>query len=86
MTESEAIKEIETSIELAKMCTQNFERTKEIEPYTMAIKVLEKQIPKKPKTNDNYIIYICPCCNNLIKLCKNYCEYCGQKLDWSDEE
>ena len=52
----------------------------------LAINALEKQIPKKPKTNDNYIIYICPCCNNFIKLCKNYCEYCGQKLDWSDEE
>ena len=52
----------------------------------MTIKALEKQIPKKPKTNDSYIMYICPCCNNFIKLCKNYCEYCGQKLDWSDEE
>ena len=53
MKESEAIKEIETSIELAKMCTQNFERTKEIEAYAMAIKALEKQIPKKPnKTID----------------------------------
>ena len=50
MTESEAIKEIETSIELAKMCTQNFERIKEIEAYAMAIKALEKQIPKKPKS------------------------------------
>ena len=51
MTESEAIKEIETSIELAKMCTQNFERTKEIEAYAMAINALEKQIPKKPHKN-----------------------------------
>lgn len=42
MKESEAIKEIETSIELAKMCTQNFERTKEIEAYAMAINALEE--------------------------------------------
>lgn len=28
MTESEAIKELETSIDLAKMCTQNYERKK----------------------------------------------------------
>ena len=51
-----------------------------------SIEALEKQIPQKPKMDDTYVIYICPCCNNFIKLCKNYCEYCGQKLDWSDEE
>lgn len=28
MTENEAIKELETSIDLAKMCTQNYERKK----------------------------------------------------------
>ena len=30
MTENEAIKELETSIDLAKMCTQNYERKNEI--------------------------------------------------------
>ena len=51
-----------------------------------SIEALEKQIPQKPKAIDRYELYICTCCNNLIKLCKNYCEYCGQKLDWSDGE
>ena len=72
MTESEAIKEIETSIELAKMCTQNFERIKEIEAYAMAIKALEKQIPKKPnKTIDSSWgvkkeAHTCPVCDYYL--------------------
>lgn len=52
----------------------------------MAINALKKQIPKKPKTDDRYIMYICPCCNDFIKVNHNYCTNCGQKLDWSDRE
>lgn len=42
MTENEAIKELETSINLAKMCTQNYERKREIQGYEMAINALEE--------------------------------------------
>ena len=42
MKENEAIKELETSIDLAKMCTQNYERKSEIQGYKMAIKALEE--------------------------------------------
>lgn len=42
MTENEAIKELETSIDLAKMCTQNYERKNEIQGYGIAIKALEE--------------------------------------------
>lgn len=42
MTENEAIKELETSIDLAKMCTQNYERKNEIQGYKMAIQALEE--------------------------------------------
>lgn len=42
MTENEAIKELETSIYLAKMCTQNCERKREIQGYEMAINALEE--------------------------------------------
>lgn len=41
MTENEAIKELESSINLAKMCTQNYERKREIQGYEMAINALE---------------------------------------------
>jgi hypothetical protein len=48
MTENEAIKELETSINLAKMCTQNYERKREIQGYEMAINAL-KEIQKYRK-------------------------------------
>lgn len=48
--------------------------------------VKEKQISKKPKTDDRYVMYICPCCNDFVKVSHNYCQNCGQKLDWSDSK
>lgn len=42
MTENEAIEELQNSIELAKMCTQNYERKREIQGYEIAIKALEE--------------------------------------------
>ena len=48
MTENEAVKGLETSIDLAKMCTQNYERKREIQCYEMAINAL-KEIQKYRK-------------------------------------
>ena len=42
MTENETIEELQSSIRLAKMCTQNSERKREIQGYEMAIKALEE--------------------------------------------
>lgn len=67
--------------------------------YEIAVKALEKQIPKKPvEYEDKY--YGCPNCNNplLHKWRKYnteledknnglpYCLNCGQSIDWSDKE
>lgn len=54
--------------------------------YDVAINALEKQIPKKPKTDDRYVMHICPWCNDFVKVSHNYCQNCGQKLDWGDGE
>lgn len=118
MTESEAIKELETSIDLAKMCIQNCERKREIQGYEMAIKALEevqqyreigtpeecrawkeKQNAKKIISfdyNNGTVNYGCPVCKRKIiskidgKWCggtfNEYCDRCGQKLDWSDKD
>lgn len=116
MTENEAIKELETSIDLAKMCTQNYERKNEIQGYEMAIQALEevqkyrkigtveeclawkeKQNAKKIISfdyNNGTVNYGCPVCKRKIiskidgEWCggtfNEYCDRCGQKLDWSD--
>lgn len=71
----------------------NFEGTHEtpsIEAIELAIKTLEKQIPKKPinknKVNDGYFWeWVCPNCEVIqIGTEKPYCPECGQAMDWSD--
>jgi len=64
------------------------------ESVDMAIQVLEKQVPRKVKNSGERIPFewYCPTCGEL--LCDDgykdtdikYCDNCGQKLDWSDEE
>ena len=52
------------------------------EALEVAIQALEKQIPKKPITDDNRIL--CPECNLLIaynKSIEQHCWTCGQNLE-----
>ena len=90
MTESEAIKRI-------KECrnTPNFQPYIYMnEALNMAIQALEKQIPKKV-VKDGERRYKCPCCggcaktetgDSFIDYRLDYCDGCGQKLDWSDSD
>ena len=73
-----------------------------LEVRNVAIKALDKQIPKKPqyvdtrfrhhgrRTSDGSSLdkcYKCPNCNSHIFHVfdsEKYCKYCGQALDWSD--
>ena len=63
----------------------------------MAVSALEKQIPKKPedlrpiKNAAGYIFSRsgkCPCCGEIIDYYYNswVCDFCGQAIDWSEEE
>ena len=56
----------------------------------IAIKALEKQIPKKPIYSRLYATtpdMNCPVCNaTLLTDEPNYCKRCGQKFNWGDEE
>lgn len=84
MTEKEALKFFE-----------RFIKTAPVNPYTqsakLAIKALEKQIPKKPYDVDTERKgFDCPECLSTIYINKDvrdcgYCCICGQALDWSDE-
>ena len=84
MIDSEAIKELQDNIDLP------FGVTVSDESSRMAIKALEKQMPKKPRFYAHN--YYCSICDSLVgnnefewKRFK-YCDTCGQHLDWSDEE
>ena len=95
MTESEAIKELHEIRPRGGIIPQ-----KRAEAIDMAINALEKQIPKKPifqfNLSDTVSRFECKC-GNIIKVrhdigimdnkdAPNYCDNCGQKLDWSDKE
>ena len=66
--------------------------------YDVAIRALEKQIPKNPTyEGDGYAPdgmfiwgeWICPCCGRRYEVDYDdydYCPDCGQKLDWSEKE
>lgn len=92
MTESEAIEELKYDCnELGKAipCDTSWGCSFE-NAYEMAIKALEKQIPKKPRFYAHN--YYCSVCDNLVGNNEfewrrfKYCDTYGQKLDWSDEE
>ena len=74
---------------------QNYKKIGTPEECQLAV---EKQIAKKPEPidykkymdsvkNANFLrgAYWCPGCKHVIRS-GDYCDDCGQKLDWSDEE
>lgn len=63
--------------------------------YDIAIECIEKQIPKKPIPKEYNgmqgveYTYNCPNCGveyNKFYIGRPYCMYCGQAIDWSDNE
>lgn len=64
------------------------------------IEALEKQVPKKPltrkaekRTEGRYhvffgpgtTLYHCPACGELLTPSMDYCDGCGQRMNWSDQ-
>ena len=72
-------------------CAFCYRETKQDEAVNVALKALAKQIPKKP-TGEHYARMRCPSCNHRIpsgqgsssRRRDNWCNYCGQKIDWSE--
>lgn len=46
---------------------------------------IEKQKPKKPTNKQIEGIGDCPMCKSSVLSQLEYCLFCGQKLDWSEE-
>ena len=96
MTEQEAIKWVDD-----RMCYGRGKWSEnhmpEIDEYwqagTLAIEALKKQIPMKP-IGEHYAHMRCPTCNHRIpsgggsssRRRDNWCNYCGQRIDWTKGE
>lgn len=89
MTVQEAIKTIKTYY-----CDECEWQGCEHCSHGVAIKALEKQIPKKPLYSEEFLDLQCPTCRELLTdriPFKNHtfyfhCLNCGQKFDWGGEQ
>ena len=86
MTEKEAIKWIK------KHHDTEMDNCKNSEAMRIAIECIKKQVPMIP-LGEHYAHMRCPACYHRIpsgggsssKRRDNWCNYCGQKIDWSKE-
>ena len=95
MTNEKALKDLKRQVELWGKGT---DFAYSLPPLKIAIKALEKQIPKKPDLEgDGYdengeLVYdtgYCPNCRHEFEVyydATKYCPNCGQALDWGDSE
>ena len=71
-------------IEYFKLCKSGVEACNEV--LGLVVEALDKQIPEKPKLDNDNGIYEtehCPNCNRKLFPNEHHCR-CGQALDWSD--
>ena len=89
MTNQEAINDLKVILSEITECEESICYITDVdaEPIRLAIEALEKQITKKPIVSDDII---CPSCSATLiyylhtsKI--DYCDKCGQRLDWSEE-
>ena len=92
MTNQEAIINLKVILSEIIECEESICYVTDIdaEPLRLAIKALKKQTPKKPIVNDDLQI-TCPNCSATLIYCLHtseidYCDKCGQRLDWSEED
>lgn len=53
----------------------------------LAIEALERQIPVPPCDKEfpnGSMVHYCPNCGEELELHPNFCNDCGQKIDWSE--
>lgn len=89
MTNQEAINDLKVILSEITECEESICYITDIdaEPLRLAIKALEKQIPKKPSQDSIGLYYfpICPNCHKELESYDHHCE-CRQALDWEGVE
>ena len=74
---------------------RHIESSLDVDPWAaeIAVEAMEKQIPQKA-VGEHYAHMRCPSCNHRIPSGRgsssrrrdNWCNYCGQAIDWSEGE
>ena len=89
MTNQEAINDLKVILSEITECEESICYITDVdaEPLKLAIKALERQIPKKPIYGAANIK--CPNCEATLlyyfhSFKVDYCDECGQRLDWSE--
>ena len=77
MNYEEALKELKYDNEERDWDNCMFDMAGEV--YEKCVEALEKQIPKTPYAETAFY-GACPSCSRTIDT--DYCEYCGQAIDW----
>ena len=89
MTKKEAINDLKVILSEITECEESICYITDVdaEPLRLAIKALEKQIPKKPSQDSIGLYYFptCPNCHKELESYDHHCE-CGQALDWEGIE
>ena len=91
MTREEAISNLKMILDEATETDEAicYVTSNDAEALILAIKALEKQVPKKPIDNIEQEWFECPTCRRVVVLYHNgkrhHCE-CGQSLKWEDIE
>lgn len=76
----------ENAYRMAIQALEEVQKYREIGSIEECREAREKRIAKKPDFTEDKEFALCPCCNGKGLLNKQkYCDNCGQKLDWSDE-
>ena len=90
MTNQEAVNDLKVILSEITECEESICYITDVdaEPLRLAIKALERQIPKKPVYGAANIK--CPNCGATLlyyfySFKIDYCDECGQRLDWSEE-
>nr|DAN41066.1 MAG TPA: Trm112p-like protein [Caudoviricetes sp.] len=79
MAPQEAINRLKNICFTIKNEPEEIEAAQYIGALKLAISALEKQVPEKPMNK-----YYCPSCEEQLMGKVNYCEECGQAIDWSE--
>ena len=90
MTIEEAVNVLKCIVIDTEDLSAGVKRTQE-KALDFTIKALEKQIPKKPTEYDSVPHARCPQCTRGVRVyCDSakvpFCQWCGQALDWSDND